>query len=200
MLKMPAVTEDVRRTVLDASLALVAEEGLAALSMREVARRAGVSHQAPYHYFKDREAILAALAEEGYAKLSSRLKKAAKSAKTPTARLEATGRTYINFALSHPALFKIMHQSELVQLERHSEATTIAQGVFDMLVGIVEAAAGPKKSALDRNELAVAAWCLVHGASMLLLENRLQRKFPNARNKTAAATDSILQTFSAMIR
>ena len=57
---------DLRQKVLDASLALIEEGGLDRLSMREVARKAGVSHQAPYHYFSDREAILAALAGEGF--------------------------------------------------------------------------------------------------------------------------------------
>jgi AcrR family transcriptional regulator len=61
---------DLRRALLDASLALVAEGGIGALSLREVARKAGVSHNAPYHHFKDRGSLLAALAEEGFAELA----------------------------------------------------------------------------------------------------------------------------------
>ena len=64
---------DLRQKVLKASLALIEEGGLDRLSMREVARKAGVSHQAPYHYFDDREAILAALAGEGFSKLGQSL-------------------------------------------------------------------------------------------------------------------------------
>jgi AcrR family transcriptional regulator len=197
---MADVAEDLRRTVLDASLALVAEAGVGALSMREVARRAGVSHQAPYHHFKDRAAILAALAEEGYVQLQAAMRQAAAKGKTPLDRLEGTGRAYIRFALAHPALFKIMHQSELVQIEQHSQALTIAQSTFDMLVGIVEEAALAKNRALDRTELAVTAWCLVHGTAMLLLENRLQRKFPKSRDKAAAATEMVLATFSRFFK
>jgi len=70
-----AVTQapDLRRRILDASAALLESDGLAALSLREVARRAGVSHQAPYHHFKDRESILAELVTEGFERLAKRL-------------------------------------------------------------------------------------------------------------------------------
>jgi AcrR family transcriptional regulator len=71
---------DLRQKVLDASLTLIEEGGLDRLSMREVARKAGVSHQAPYHYFDDREAILAALAGEGFSKLGQSLMRAAAQA------------------------------------------------------------------------------------------------------------------------
>ena len=68
--------ETLKQQVLDASIALVAESGLAGLSMREVARRAGVSHQAPYHHFADKAAIVAALVERGFAMLTLRLEAA----------------------------------------------------------------------------------------------------------------------------
>ena len=70
---------NLRQKVLKASVALIGEGGLDRLSMREVARKAGVSHQAPYHHFGDREAILAALAGEGFAKLKQELERAAAS-------------------------------------------------------------------------------------------------------------------------
>lgn len=194
---MAHVAEDLRRTVLDASLALIAEEGLAALSLREVARRAGVSHQAPYHHFKDRAAILAALAEEGYEKLQAAMRKAAAKGTSPLEKLEGTGRAYIQFALASPALFKIMHQSELVQIEEHGQTLTIAQETFDMLVGFIEEAAKQANKALNHTDLAITAWCLVHGAAMLLLENRLQRKFPG-RAKESAAIETVLRTFSRL--
>jgi len=189
--------EDLRRTVLDASLALVAEEGLGALSLREVARRAGVSHQAPYHHFKDRAAILAALAEEGYVRLQASMRKAAAKGNSPLEKLEGTGRAYIQFALANPALFKIMHQSELVQIEEHDQTLSIAQETFDMLVGFIEEAARQANKALNPAEVAITAWCVVHGTAMLLLENRLQRKFP-ARAKESAATETVLRTFSRL--
>src|SRR5262245_16937436 len=112
-------SDDLRRTVLDASLDLIAEQGLAALSMREVARRAGVSHQAPYHHFQDREGILAAIALEGFTRLHEAMRRAAAQHTDPVERLNAIGGAYLTFASHNPGHFKIMFRSELVGVDRH---------------------------------------------------------------------------------
>src|ERR1700761_1238343 len=95
----PKRTEgDVRRRILRASRVLIEREGLSALSMREVARRAGVSHQAPYNHFADREAILGALAEEGFVIVRDKLLRALQD--TPldvSARIRAGLRAYVEF-------------------------------------------------------------------------------------------------------
>ena len=83
--------DDVRAGILNASLQLMNEGGLGALSMREVARRAGVSHQAPYHYFQDREAILAELAGEGFDQLYDYMISAVGLARDRTAKSRAMG-------------------------------------------------------------------------------------------------------------
>ena len=86
--------DDVRAGILEASLALMNEGGLGALSMREVARRAGVSHQAPYHYFADREAILAELAGDGFAQLYDYMVSALGFAKDKVGRYRAIGEVH----------------------------------------------------------------------------------------------------------
>jgi AcrR family transcriptional regulator len=99
---------DLRQKVLNASLTLIKEGGLDRLSMREVARKAGVSHQAPYHYFEDREAILAGIAGEGFSKLEQSLVRAAAEAGAePIKAVEGMGRAYIEFAMRHPAYFQV---------------------------------------------------------------------------------------------
>jgi AcrR family transcriptional regulator len=103
--------DDVRAGILEASLALMNEGGLGALSMREVARRAGVSHQAPYHYFKDREAILAELAGEGFDQLYDYLVSAIGLARDKVAKNRAMGEAYIRFALNKPELFRLMFRN-----------------------------------------------------------------------------------------
>src|SRR5262245_12279943 len=124
---------DLRRTVLDASLELIEAEGLGALSMREVARRAGVSHQAPYHHFGDREGILAALAADGFAQLHIDMQKAIASTRSQTKRIEAIGNAYIEFALKNPGYFKIMFRSELVDMDRFDEVRNRAEETFALL-------------------------------------------------------------------
>ena len=104
---MPAIKtisrDDVRASILDASRALMNEGGLGALSMREVARRAGVSHQAPYHYFADREAILAELAGDGFDQLYDYMVSALGHARPNRgSRAKALGEAYVRFALNHP--------------------------------------------------------------------------------------------------
>src|ERR1700754_1736639 len=108
-----AAKDDVRAGILQASLALMNEGGLGALSMREVARRAGVSHQAPYHYFADREAILAELAGDGFDKLHDYMVSALGHARPNRgSRAKALGEAYVRFALNHPELFKLMFRCE----------------------------------------------------------------------------------------
>src|SRR5262245_4715846 len=93
---------DLRAALLQAGGNLLEKEGLDALSLREVARRAGVSHNAPYRHFPDRDRLLAALAEEGFAELGRTLAEAGK--RGPRERGEA----YVGFALAHPQRFRLM--------------------------------------------------------------------------------------------
>src|SRR3954468_16224943 len=105
---------DLRRTLLDASLALVEEQGIGALSLREVARKAGVTHNAPYHHFPDKGTLLAAISEEGFALLAREMTAARAGARDdPRSRLEACGQSYVRFALKSPAHFRVMFRPEL---------------------------------------------------------------------------------------
>ncbi|MFI5308928.1 MAG: TetR/AcrR family transcriptional regulator [Polyangiales bacterium] len=108
-----------RERILQASVELIEVEGLAALSLREVARRAGVSHQAPYHHFADREAILGAIAEQGFRILRAALERAVahgRDVHSAAESLAACGRAYVEFACEHPAHFRVMFRPELVDL------------------------------------------------------------------------------------
>src|SRR5689334_22188088 len=108
-----------RERIVSASTELIEEQGLGALSMREVARRAGVSHQAPYYYFADRESILGAIAEQGFRMLGEHVQRCRIAGAGVQATIVAAGRAYIEFALAHPAHFRVMFRPELVLTERH---------------------------------------------------------------------------------
>lgn len=166
---------DLRERILDAAVTLIEAEGLAALSMREVARRAGVSHQAPYHHFTDRQAILAAIAEEGFKRLNAGLAWAAgKSGLDAATRLAEAGRAYVEFAASNPAYFRVMFRPELVSLDNYPSARAESCRAFTALEALVKDAVKDKvigPSLADGTVL--VAWAFVQGLSWLLIEGPL---------------------------
>ncbi len=192
---------DLRQQILDASLSLIETQGLAALSMREVARRAGVSHQAPYHYFADRQAILAALAGEGFRRLSAALSQVAKesSRKGAIGRLEAGGRAYVGFALASPGYFRVMFRPELVDLSHHPEALAEAQGAFAALQALIGGLV--EEEVIEAEEapaLVTTAWSIAHGLSSLLLDGPLAQAAD--AGGAQAAVDAALGAFTRLLR
>lgn len=193
------VAEDLRRTLLDASLDLIEREGLEAFSMREVARRAGVSHQAPYHHFPDREAILAAIVAEGFVMLREAMRADLAGLSDPYKRHGALGRTYINFALTNPAHFKLMFRSEHVREEKHDDAKASAGSAFDTLVEVVHEVAREKYGKEDF-ALVITSWSLAHGLATLLLEGKLDDHFGKGKKARLAAAETVLKSYDALIR
>ena len=189
---------DLRQKVLKASLSLIAEGGLDRLSMREVAREAGVSHQAPYHYFADREAILAAIAGEGFTKLGQALMRAAGAGDDPVKAMEAMGNAYVDFAIRHPAYFQVMFRADAVPLDRYPDVRKQEEEAFGKLVaGIDKAFAGEVPE--TRRAIAIASWAMVHGLTTLILEGSLARKagVPKSRQKQLA--EEVIGTFTSLL-
>lgn len=198
--KFPAMRKptDLRQDVLQASLALIEEGGLDRLSMREVARKAGVSHQAPYHYFGDREAILAALAGEGFSRLGQSLARAAADAGEPGDAVVAMGKAYVDFAIRHPPYFQVMFRADAVPLDRYPEARKQENEAFGKLVEIDKAFTGQAPE--ERRRIAVAVWAMVHGLATLILEGSLARKVgvPKLRQKQLAY--EVIATFAGLLK
>lgn len=184
-----AATENLRRSLLDASLALIEAEGLEGFSMREVARRAGVSHQAPYHHFPGREAILAAIVAEGFQQLRDDSLAALEGEGDAGKRFTAIGKAYFDFALNNPAHFKLMFRSELVREDKHDETRECAQSAFDVLVGVAKDVA--KSSGQDDHLVVLAGWSMVHGLATLMLEGKLEKVLPVEAERIRAGHDVI---------
>lgn len=161
---------DLRGRILEASAKLIEEEGLAALSLREVARRAGVSHQAPYHHFPDKEAILAALAVEGFKQLTARLEQRAQGPGTAGERLLELSMEYLAFALDHPAHFRIMYRPELVNLQRYPEARRAVGETVAVLDVLVEAVIKAASGALPPDVIYTLHVATVHGIAHLMVD------------------------------
>lgn len=170
------MTANLRARVLEASIELIEDEGLAALSMREVARRAGVSHQAPYHHFEDKESIVAALVERGFVALAEKLEAHAGGARPARERLSKTGRAYVAFALDSPVHFRLMFRPELVDRSRFpavEAAGAHAHAVLERLVD--ELCAGRQVSTAKKAALVSLHWSAVHGLATLMLDGALGR-------------------------
>ncbi len=162
---------DLRSALVEAGLAILAEGGdPASLTLRETARRAGVSAMAPYRHFADKDALLAAIAAIGFERLAE-AQRAADDAPSPAAALRAQGVAYVAFALRNPALFRLMFGAAQPSMG-HDALATAAKSSFDLLVaGVASLApdAGPPGD-MDR---VLAHWSLVHGLAMLAVDGQL---------------------------
>lgn len=152
---------DLRKALLDAASAVLDEMGVAAISLREVARRAGVSHNAPYRHFADRDALLAAIALEGFVALVRRIEA------LPVAELSQRGECYVAYALEFPGHFALMFGPQLDK-RAYPELQQVAQQLFAQLEASVSALC-PGESVQPGS---LAAWSLVHGLSQLLLNGQ----------------------------
>jgi AcrR family transcriptional regulator len=167
-----------RRALIDASLALIDDEGIGALSLRAAARKAGVSHNAPYHHFKDRGSLLAAIAEEGFAELAREMAAARAAAPDARTRLEACALAYVRFALESPAWFKVMFRPELGAPSEEAAVARSSSPALDTLTGaIVEAQAAGLAPAGDPMPLVLTCWSAVHGLASLWLDGPLARTY-----------------------
>lgn len=177
---------DLRAALLDAGRAMLAEVGPSELSLRELARRLGVSHNAPYKHFPTREALLAALAAEGFAMLAERTRTAATA---PGAGLEAMGLAYIGFALDQPAVYRVMF-SDAVDKTAFPELLNASRSSFDVLRNAVAKVYGPEHA----DAAATSAWALVHGLALLLLDKQLPASLGAGKPPLEAAR-AVLQAF-----
>jgi AcrR family transcriptional regulator len=155
---------DLRGAVLRAAGKLLEKQGVEGLKMRELARRAKVSHNAPYRHFPEREALLAALAAEGFGMLGQAQREAAEAG-----GLRAMGEAYVRFALAHPQRFRLMFGGQ-ISFERHPQLFDVATQAFASLSGALSARVPEAQGAGDSS---IAAWALVHGLAELLLGGRV---------------------------
>jgi AcrR family transcriptional regulator len=161
---------DLRRALLDAALEVLAREGAAALTLREVARRAGVTHAAPYRHFTDKQQLLATVAEEGFRMLTSQMREAwAKHEGDPVRGLQAIGVAYVRFATGQRAHFQVMFGKDIDWSREHAGLEETADCCFEVLISAVQACQGA--GAIRPGDPLIpslCAWSMVHGLSELI--------------------------------
>jgi AcrR family transcriptional regulator len=179
---------DLPAACVDAALELLEEGGEAALSLRAVARRAGVSPAAPYRHYADREALVSEVAAVGYRDLAERLAAAHPAPSTPE-QLADVAVAYVQFALERPALFRIMFGEPC---DRDSDARVAATAAVTLYLREIVARCFPRS---DPEALAPAIWALVHGLAFLHLDGKLDASTPAA--VAASVTGAVEAVLSA---
>ncbi len=164
---------NLRPALIQAALQVLQRRGPEAITLRKIAHLTGVTHTAPYRHFADKDALLAALAAEGFRSLGDRMQQV-KTA-DPLDRLLEVGVEYIHFAIENPAQFRLMYGPELAARELHPDLKAAAATDFHLLIKIVEAC---QQNHLvrdgDRVKLALTAWSMVHGLALLILDGQLE--------------------------
>ena len=151
---------DLRNGLLESARAILEEQDLSALTLRAVARRAGVSHAAPYRHFPNHEALLVELSLEGFRELREMVAEAAKAPGPESDRTAHIGSAYMRFVAKRPAVARLMFGPQLPHREKFP-ALTVAADAIGTEIG----------AALSDPNLGLAVWAAVHGLAMLVLEN-----------------------------
>jgi AcrR family transcriptional regulator len=180
---------DLRAACLRAAMELLEESGTTALSLRAVARRAGVSPTAPYRHYADRDALISAVAAVGYRELGDYLV-AAHRRPSSVDDLAAVAVAYVRFALDRPALFRVMFSEPCDRDSSDRVAATIAVSEY------VAAIARQSFPAANEEAVSTAVWALVHGLAFLYLDGKLDASSPRTVAKRVRAAVRALLTAS----
>jgi AcrR family transcriptional regulator len=171
--RKPYHHDNLRETLLEAAIALIAEVGPTAFTLREVARRAGVSHNAPYRHFQSRDDLMAAVATQGFKELTQAMLEAAASRSDALERLKCAGLGYVTFALRRPEHFTVMFDAPIFD-RKTPESAAAEEQAFTTLLDLVKSC--QKTGQLppgDSRQAALFAWTIVHGIAKLGITHRL---------------------------
>ena len=166
---------DLKNALIKAGINILAKDGVAGLSLRKVASKAGVSHAAPYAHFADKQALIAAISTEGYRRLYEHIQAAiAGYAGDPLRQLVEAAWAYVDFVLTDPAHFKITFSGVIEKEKEHPAFVEMSQKSFKEVVMIVEACQAQGVLEAGPSDLvAVSVWSLVHGFASLILEDQV---------------------------
>jgi AcrR family transcriptional regulator len=168
---------DLRRALLEGAMLLLEREGPLGVGLRAAARLAGVSQTAPYRHFVDKDAILAALAEQGLRELGARMAAAAGAHADPRAALLAIGETYVSLAAERPHLFRLMFGPQVADKSRCAAVFDAGMQAYGVLLEAIGAAqrAGVLRPG-NPADVALAHWSAVHGVASLIVDGRLSER------------------------
>jgi AcrR family transcriptional regulator len=164
---------NLQEALLEAAISLVSEVGPAGFTLREVARRAGVSHNAPYRHFRDKDALLAEVAAQGYRELEKAMEQAAGRQADALEALKQAGLAYVSFALRRPEHFTVMFDATFSK-DSHPQAAQASENAFSTLMRLVKNCQDKGQIGNGANlDFALLAWTMVHGIAKLAITQRL---------------------------
>ncbi|MER7463757.1 TetR/AcrR family transcriptional regulator [Streptomyces sp. NPDC097981] len=181
-----------RERLIDVGVDLVLTEGTASLGLREIARRAGVSHGAPRRHFPTHHSLLSAIARRGFADLGGRFAAATAHAASPREQVRALGCAYVGYALEHRGMFELMFRHDLLDSEGQEDTgqqppklreSTLP--LFHLLVGLVSRC----RASGDPEVTAAALWANLHGVAQLWAWGSLPLVLGDARRADADRED-----------
>lgn len=176
-----------RETLLDVCLRLIETEGIGAVSLRRVAREAGVSPRAPYNHFPDRASLLGALSDRGFLELGRELDTARANADGPVPALVALVRAYLGFARTRPAYFRLMFRPELSETTKGSAGHEAKDTAFRIVAEVAASCVrGELIAEADAAVLTMALWSFGHGMASLWVDGQLAEQ-AETLNRTADA-------------
>lgn len=167
---------NLRQALLEAARELASEVGVDGFTLREVARRAGVSHAAPYHHFSDKATLVQALATEAFEQLTKAMLEAKVQQQEPLLSLKATGLGYVKFALAFPTEFRFMFRRDLgisnqPDASKSEQLKRVSSAAYQVLLdAILECQQAGLLAANDSQVMAMSAWSIVHGLASILLD------------------------------
>jgi len=191
---------DLKNALIQAGSEILVEEGIAALSLRKVASRAGVSHSAPSAHFPDKQSLIAAISTEGFRQLYDSLKAAVDANRSdPAGMLVEVAYAYLSFGLNSPSLFKVMFSGILEQEKAYPDFVAMSKKNFQLLVDLVkqgQIAGVLRKGPPER--MAISIWSMVHGFTALVID----RQFPGSIRDTQDLKELLSQVLDqiAMVK
>lgn len=166
---------DLKNALIEAGLDILSKEGVQALSLRKVARKAGVSHAAPYAHFADKQALIAAIATEGYARLYESLAEVVTCCGgDPAQTLMEVAWAYVQFAEKHPDHFKVTFSGIVENETDYPEYVEQSKKSLKLVMGLVSDCQQAGLLTADNTDLlAISLWASIHGFISLLLGNQI---------------------------
>jgi AcrR family transcriptional regulator len=187
---------NLKEALLEAAGDLLAIEGPEKLSLRGVARLAGVSQSAPYRHFSEKDELLAEVGQNGFRRLKQVTEERLEGVADHRERLHIAGASYVEFAQQHPHLFRLMFGPMMMKEVEYPHLTRSCQDCFGVLLGVITAgqADGVFRSG-DPEVLGTAAWSTVHGIAHLTLDGQL----PSRKEATFESVAGLLRAVGDLL-